>query len=265
MQTPLQHLSHLILTIWSYASPLVEIGILWFVFYRMLIFFEGTRAFQVLRGIIYLLIIFLLSLVLDLHTLTWILTKIFGISIIAVLIIFHPEFRQGLARLGQKHLFSTTLGESEILAIIEQITSAVLRLANKKIGCLIAIERENRLHTYIESGVVIDSKVSEELIQSIFVPQSPLHDGGVIIQGERVVAASCLFPLSENPHFSKITGTRHRAALGLSEQTDAIVIMVSEQNADIALAADGKFMHVAGQERLTELLKHYLIIQDKKK
>lgn len=246
-------------------KPIIEIIILWVVFYRILVFFEGTRAFQVLKGILYLLVGFLLSIVLDLHTLNWILTKIFGLSIIAFLIIFQQELRQGLARLGQRHLFTIALEESEILAIIEQLTSAVYRLAGKKTGCLIAIERETKLNTYAESGVNMDGKVTEELIETIFTPLSPLHDGGIIIVGERIRAASCLFPLSENPQFTRIVGTRHRAALGMSEQTDAVVAMISEENGDVAIAADGKFIMIPNREQFGNTLKELLIKNNKKK
>lgn len=246
---------------WNSVKPLIEIAILWFTFYRILVFFEGTRAFQVLKGIAYLVGLFLLSIILELNTINWLLTRIFGISIIAIVIIFQQELRQGLARLGQQHHFSVTLGESEIKALIEQLTSAVFQLVNKKTGCLIAIERETKLKAYIESGVIIDSTVTEELIQSIFTSTSPLHDGGVIIRGERIIAASCLFPLTENPTIHKITvsGTRHRAALGMSEQTDAIVIMVSEENREISVAIDGKFISIDSRERFVNILENSLM------
>ncbi len=251
--------------IWISFKPILEIIILWIAFYRILVFFEGTRAFQVLKGLVYLLAAFLLSLVLELQTINWLLTNFFAIWIIAVLIIFQPELRQGLARLGQQNPFAKALKETAILAVIDQLASAIFKLAGKKVGCLIAIERENKLLPYIESGVAIDSTVTEELLQSIFMPLSPMHDGGVILKGDRVAAASCLFPLSENPSFSKIIGTRHRATLGLSEQTDAIVLMSSEENGEIAVAVDGKFMQIANQERLVELLKSLLIVAPQKK
>jgi len=251
--------------IWSTIKPIIEILILWAVFYRILVFFEGTRAFQVLKGIIYLLVAFLISQILGLDTLNWLLTKFFAISIIAILIIFQPELRHGLARLGQQHLFNITLEESEIVAIIEEITTAVYKLSRQKTGCLIAIERETKLKTYIESGLTINSRVSSELIQSVFQIQSPLHDGGMIIRGEHIVAVSCLFPLSENPNFSKLLGTRHRAALGITEQTDCIVVMVSEESAEISIASDGRFIPVINRERLVNLLKNLLVGQPKKK
>ncbi len=246
-------------------KTVVEILILWAVFYRVLLFFEGTRAFQVLRGIIYLVLAFLFSQVFELHTLNWILTKIFGISIIAFLIIFQQELRQGLAKLGQQHLFSVSLGESEILALIEDISSAVVKLSHKKIGCLIAMETETKLTPYIESGVHIDSKATQTLIQTIFTPYSPLHDGGVIIRQGRIAAASCLFPSTENPQLNKLLGMRHRAALGMSEQTDAIVILSSEESGDISMAHGGRLSICANKEELSKKLKNLLLSTTKKK
>ena len=253
------------LVIWLIIKPVIEVIILWAVFYKILVFFQGTRAFQVLKGITYLLLAFLISQLLDFNTLNWLLTRFFTISIIALLIIFAQEIRQGLARLGQQHLFSVALEESEIVALIEELTSSVEKLARKKVGCLIAIERETQLKTYIESGVVIDSNVTSELLQSIFTPPSPLHDGGVIIRGERIVAASCLFPLSDNPNFSRIIGTRHRAALGITEQTDAIVIMVSEETGEISVASEGRFIPIINKERFTNILRNLLVKEGKKK
>lgn len=251
--------------VWSIIKPTIEILILWFVFYRMLVFFEGTRAFQVLRGITYLIIAYLISQVLGLDTIIWLLTKFFGLSIIAILIIFQQELRQGLARLGQGHLFSISLGEAELVASIDEIVDAVYKLSKKKIGCLVAIERETRLTSYTESGVAIEGKISSSLLQTIFMPTAPLHDGGVIVKGDRVLAASCLFPLSDNPNFSKIVGTRHRAAVGLTEQTDAVVVMVSEETGEVSVACDGRFIPVANNERCFYILKELVVRSAKKK
>lgn len=251
--------------IWEYLIPTFEVLILWIVFYRILVFFEGTRAFQVLKGLTYLLVAFLVSQFLHFETLNWLLTKFFGISIVALIIIFQQELRHGLARLGQQHLFSLTLAESEIVAVIDEITTVAYKLSHQKIGFLLAVERETKLNSYIESGVPILGKLSSEILQSIFQHQSPLHDGGVITRGDQILAASCLFPLSENPNFSKIIGTRHRAALGLTEQTDAVVIMVSEETGEISVAADGRFIPVVNKERLSNILKDLLIPQEKKK
>jgi diadenylate cyclase len=245
--------------IWDILKPAIEIFVLWLVYYRILVFFAGTRAFQVLKGITYLVIAFLASKLLGFDTLNWLLTKFFAISIVAFLIIFQQELRQGLARLGQQHIFNLSLHELEIIAIIDEISSAVFKMSKAKVGCLIAIERETKLSTYIESGLVIDSKISAEILQSIFSPQSPIHDGGVIIRSDRIVAAACLFPLTENPRFSKTMGTRHRASVGISEQTDALVIMVSEETGDVSLVQDGRFLRIDKNEILVDTLKNLLV------
>lgn len=251
--------------IWTKIIPPLEIVILWFVFYRILAFFEGTRSFQVLKGLTVLLIAFLVSQLAGLSTLNWLLTKLFGLSVIALLIIFQQELRLGLARLGQQHLFNIALAETEIIALIEEIATAVFRMEKHKIGCLIAIERDNKLETYIESGVPVDAKLSAELLQTIFMSHAPLHDGGVVIRSDRLVAASCLFPLSENPNLSRLLGTRHRAALGLSEHADAIVVVISEETGEISIADDGRFIPVVNRERFVNTLKSLLVKDNKKK
>lgn len=250
--------------IWTTIKPFLEILILWIVYFRILVFFEGTRSFQVLKGIVYLIGAFLLSQILGFDTLNWLLTKLFAISIIAVLIIFQQELRQGLARLGQQDLFSIGLEESEVLAVIDEVAAAAYKLSHNRIGGIIAIERETKLKTYIESGIELDARVSAEMLHAVFSPHSPMHDGGVVIRADRVIAAACLFPLSDNPSFSKVIGTRHRAALGLSEQTDAIVVLISEETSDVSVTADGRFIRIESHERLVEVLRN-LLVKDKKK
>ncbi len=237
---------------------LVEIFILWFVFYRILLFFQGTRAFQVLQGIAYLIIALLISQILGFEVLNWLLKNFFSIWIIVIVVIFQHELRSGLARLGRQHLFSVSLGESELKALIEEVADAVYRLAKRKTGCLIAIERQMKLTMYIESGVQLDSKISSLLLQSIFMTQSPLHDGGVVICGERIAASSCLFPLSDNPSVSKTVGTRHRAALGLGEHTDALITLASEETGDVSVVFEGRFIKIDDQQHLENLLKEFL-------
>ena len=245
--------------IWEITKPIIEILILWFVFHRMLIFFQGRRAFQVLRGIIMIVVAFFIFQTLKLNTLDWLLTKFFAISIIALLVIFQPELRFGLARLGQHQLFSILLKEEEINALITKISAAVDILSKKKVGALIALARESRLKTYEESGIRLDCDVSSEIIQSIFMKDSPLHDGGIIIQGERIVSAVCLFPLTENPNLSKTIGTRHRAAVGLSEQTDAIVIAVSEESGQVSIGLNGKLISVEDKVEFAKVVKRELV------
>jgi len=242
-------------SILAYYKPFIEILILWFVIYHIMLFFEGTRAIQVLRGIIVILVAFFLFQKLGLTILDWIMTKLFAISIIAILVIFHPEIRQGLARLGQRHLFGTVLQEEELDYIIGQIVKAAENLCKDKIGALIAIEKNDPLTAYIESGVLIDARVSADLIQTIFTPNSLLHDGGLIIQQGRIVAGGCLFPLTPNQGLSRIFGTRHRAALGLSEETDAVIIVISEERHDMSLVYHGRLYKDLGREDMASKLK----------
>lgn len=248
-------------TLWATLKPFTEVLVLWIVFYHILVFFQGTRAFQVLKGFIYLVLIFLVSQLLGFDTLNWLLTKFFAISILALVILFQQEIRQGFARLGQGRFFNFFLEETDVLAIIDDMVDAVFILAEKRTGCIIAIERQMSLKPYTDSGLAIDGFLSSEIIQTIFKHESPIHDGGVVVRGPRIAAAACLFPLSENQNLSKIIGTRHRAALGLTEQTDAITVMVSEETGEISVACDGKFIPVTGEERLKMILKDLLIIQ----
>ncbi len=236
-------------------KPAVEILILWFMVYHIMLFFEGTRAVQVFRGIVILLVAFFLFQKLNLQVLNWLLAKLFTISVIAILIIFHPEIRQGLARLGQRNLFSATLREEELDNMLKEIARAAESLSKDKIGALMAIEKNDPLTSYIESGCLIDARLSADLIQAIFTPNNPLHDGGLIIQNIRVAAAGCIFPLTQNQDLSRIFGTRHRAALGLSEETDAIIIIVSEERQDISLVYRGKLYKDLNREELLSKVK----------
>lgn len=237
------------------VKAIIEILILWFVVYHIIIFFEGTRAIQVLRGIVVIMLGFFICQKFGLDILNWLLAKLFAISVIALLIIFHPEVRQGLARLGQHHPFSTALKDEELDYTIIQILNACDNLCREGIGALIVLENHDPLRAYIESGVRVEAKVSADLIQTIFTPNSLLHDGGLIIQHGRIVAAGCLFPLTQNETLSRMFGTRHRAALGLSEETDALVLIVSEERKDISLAYGGRMHKDLSREELISRIK----------
>lgn len=236
-------------------KSIIEISILWLAIYHILLFFEGTRAIQVLRGIIILVVVFFLFQRLGLEVLGWLLTKLFGISIIAILVIFHPEIRQGLARLGQRHLFSQTLREEELDNMLNELVKAADNLCKNKFGGLIVIEKNDPLNTYIKSGIFVDARVSGELIEAIFTPHNLLHDGGVVIQQSRIVAAGCIFPLTQNQDLSRIFGMRHRAALGLSEETDAIIVVISEERQDISLVYRSKLYRDLRREEIIGKIK----------
>lgn len=241
-----------------YFKPAIEIGILWFLIYRTMLFFEGTRALQALRGIIILLLAFLIFQKFDFLVLNWLFNKLFGISVIAILIIFHPEIRQGLASLGKRQIFKYNLREEDIDTFVNQISLACENLAQNKLGALIAIEKNDVLAEYIQSGEVIDSRICADLIQAIFTPNNPLHDGGLIIVRGRIAAAGCIFPLATDQELNRLFGTRHRAALGLSEETDAVLIVVSEERSDISIIYRKKFYRDLGPAQLELKIKELL-------
>lgn len=254
-RTPMQ----LIVVVWK---PVIEIAIIWFVIYKLLAFIKGTRAVQVLRGIIIITVLFFLTQQLQFDVINWIFTKLFALSVIAFLIVFQPELRSGLARIGREKVFGNILTEERA---IEEIAKSVSILARKKIGAIIAIQREVSLEPYTESGVSLDSGITSELLNTVFMPNTPLHDGGVVIHGDRIVAAGCLFPLSQNPDISKMLGTRHRSALGLTEETDAVCVVVSEETGIISVANSGKLTRDLDRDRLINHLRALLYRPKKEK
>lgn len=219
-------------------KPILEIFILTALFYYLILFIKGTPVIPVLKVLVFLFIGFFLAQKLGLHTINWVLTKLFAILVVALLIVFQPELRRGLVHLGEVPFFGfTTLSKQNV---IDEIAEALINLSRKKIGALIAIEREVGLNNYIDTGIKVDSIVSRELLSTIFMPTTILHDGGVIIQRDRIAAAASTFPLSQNPALEKTMGTRHQAAIGLSEETDAMVLIVSEETGTISFAYRGK-------------------------
>lgn len=251
-------ISSLLISLSSIWKPLIEILILWYVIYQIMLFFEGSKAVQAIRGIIILLVCFMVFQKLDFEILDWLLNKLFAVSVIAILIVFHPEIRQGLAKLGRRNLFASVIKEEELDYVLRQVGKAVDNLSRDKSGAIIAIEKNDSLSIYAESGVMVDARVSSELIESIFSRSSILHDGAMIIQHGRIIAAGCLFPLSDKQDLSRIFGTRHRAALGLSEEVDAMVLVISEERQDISLIFQGKMFRDLSKEELIDKIKDLL-------
>ncbi|MFH1877957.1 MAG: diadenylate cyclase CdaA [Candidatus Omnitrophota bacterium] len=237
----------------------LEILILWAVYYMIFLLLKGTVAEQVLKGIIVISIVVMLTGGLNLVIINWLLTRLLAISVIAFLIIFQPEIRRGLAKIGRFGIFS---GEK---AILNEIAKAAGILSKKKTGALIGLEREIGLRRYVESGVSVDSTVTSELINTIFSRGTPLHDGGMIISQQRIEAAACLFPLTQNTDVPKTMGTRHRAALGLSEETDAVIVVVSEETGGISLAMGGNMTGDLDVKGLGKLLERIFISRFKKR
>lgn len=240
-------------------KPVTEVIILWLVIYHVLLFFVGTRALQALKGIIILLLVFFIVRKFEFLVLDKLFKELFGISVIAILIIFQQEIRQGLANLGKGNVFKSSPKEADLDFIVKQIALACENLAQNKLGALIAIEKNGSLAAYAQSGEAIDSRICADLIEAIFTPNNPLHDGGLIIQHQRIAAAGCLFPLTENQELNRIFGTRHRAAFGLSEETDAVLIIVSEERHDISIIYRKKFYKDLGGVGLETKIKELLL------
>lgn len=234
----------------------IEILILAMVVYYAYINFRGTRGAKVLVGLslIYLTLA-LLSGLLDLRVINWLLSSFSVFLAVALVVIFQPELRRALAEVGSHHFFS---GTSQKRESIEELAIAVFRLANKNVGALIALERDTSIQNFGESGVLLDSELSPELVETIFHPKTPLHDGGLILQGDRVLAAACIFPLSQRELLDRQLGLRHRAALGISEESDAVAIVVSEETGTVSICHHGQiergFDTKSFKARLSELM-----------
>jgi diadenylate cyclase len=244
-------------------QDLVDIIVMALVLYRLLLMIKGTRAAQMLLGLGLLLFASILSRFVELYTVDWLLQNFWSQILIAVIILFQPEIRRALAQMGETQFFYT-LTSAEELKSLEEIIRATIALANRKIGALIAIERETSLKDFVEIGTTLDAKVTKELLLSIFHPTSPIHDGAVVIRGNRVVAAGCFLPITSSPELSKSMGTRHRAGLGLSEETDAVVIIVSEETGNISMVINGKFETHLDMGTLRDMLTDLFTTRTKK-
>ncbi len=229
------------------------------IFYLILRLFQGTQAIQLLRGMILLvLLIGLLSSLLRLRAFTWLLRNSISALLIAIPVIFQPELRRGLERLGRTgHILGRQWREEQVEQVIQELVSACETLSAGKHGALIVLERTTGLQDYIETGAKVDAAATSELLQTIFFPNTALHDGAVIIRGDRIVAARCLLPLAEHVPALGHMGTRHRAALGITEQSDAVALIVSEETGIISVAHDGRMIRRLGQGRLASVLRAF--------
>ena len=219
----------------------LDIALVATVVYRILVMFRGTRAVQMLVGLSALVAGSLLARRLELYSTQWILDNFWSFWVIALVVLFQPELRRALARVGEGRIVSSLLGASsaERAHVIDEIVDAVESLTARRIGALVVMERSAGLRQYAELGVPVDGLVSADLLVSVFLPYSPLHDGAVFVRGSRLVAAGCFLPLSRNLQIARSLGTRHRAALGISEETDAVALAVSEETGRVTIAVGG--------------------------
>ena len=239
------------------ATDVIDIVIVAYLLYRLLGFIKETRAQQLFRGILLIIGFFLISELFNLSLLNWLFTRLITVGLIAVVILFQPEIRRGLEQIGRRGVLSwqfRDISKEEMYATVHKIVDAVDDFSSTQTGALMAIEREMMLSDISESGVIVDAEISVRLLGNLFYEGSPLHDGAVIIRGDRVHAASCVLPLTERQNIGKNLGTRHRAALGLSEVSDAFVIVVSEETGAISVAQNGEFKRFLDLKTLEKML-----------
>jgi diadenylate cyclase len=244
------------MTVWDFIlnawRPAVEILILAVLVYYPLMYVRGTRGWPIVLGfLVVLLALSAVTVVLNLDVLRWLLRYFLTGFALAVLIIFQPELRRIFAELGRKPLFATAHERRQNIEIIIQ---AAERLSEMRIGALMALERSTELDDFVESGIVVDCEATPEMLETIFFPNNAVHDGGVIIRGDRILKAACIFPLTQRQDLSKSLGTRHRAAIGLSEETDAVVVAVSEETGAVSYTCRGQLVHGISREELRSFL-----------
>lgn len=237
-------------------QDVLDIAIISFLIYRLLQMLRGTRAMQMIVGLAVVLLAYVSSRILGLFTLNWILDNFLGSIILVIIVIFQSDIRRALTQVGSAPLFGAAERfESGSEDVLEEITKAVVALSSARVGGLIVLEREVGLNEYMEIGTRLDARVSQELLESVFLPHSPIHDGALVIQKGRVTAVRCLLPLSANPKLRTTMGTRHRAAIGVTEETDAVAIVISEREGKISLVVGGNVTENLDGTRLRELLR----------
>ncbi|WP_053552396.1 diadenylate cyclase CdaA [Desulfuromonas soudanensis] len=244
-------------TNFRWLLDLLDILLVAFIIYRIILLIKGTRAVQMLVGLAVILIVYVGSQVGGLYTLHWLLENFLSSIILVIIVIFQSDIRRALIHVGRNPFFAD-LSYKEETEVIEELIKACVNMANKRIGALIVIERETGLNDFLEVGVEIDAKVSSDLITSIFLPFSPIHDGALVIQQGRLKRAGCFLPISQNPDISKTLGTRHRAAIGLTELVDAVAIVVSEETGKISVVVGGRITRDLDSTSLKRVLSRLL-------
>lgn len=249
----------------DWLLSLIDIALVAYLFYRFFLLIRGTRAVPILSGILVLVVFTTISGWLRLDTIHWLLRQAQLALIVALPIVFQPELRRALEQLGRGRFFARplfALPEQDVERMIDEVVKAVEQLSRNNVGAIIVIERETGLNEIIETGIVIDGIVSAPFLVNLFIPNTPLHDGAVIIRGNRIMAAGAFLPLTEDAGPGVELGSRHRAALGISEHSDAVAVVVSEETGRVSLAHSGKLIRNLDESTLKELLQSLLATEE---
>jgi len=239
----------------------LDVLIVAFLIYQLLLFIRGTHAVQMALGAMVLVLVYWVSSLLDLETVNWILRTFLPYVVFGIIVVFQAEIRKALAHLGKTPLLGAFQSE-KTEGVIDEVVLAATTLASDKTGAIVVIEREIGLRSYIETGIALDAIVTYDLLISIFNPGTPLHDGAVVIQGNRAAAAACFLPLTVNPELSRALGSRHRAAIGVTEDTDALALVVSEETGTISLVAGGQIRRGLDGQALKQALLEALEVEE---
>ncbi|MFM1525698.1 MULTISPECIES: diadenylate cyclase CdaA [Helcococcus] len=246
-------------------TDIIDVLVMTFIIYKVIMLVRETRAAQLLKGLFLILIFSRISILLNLYTVNWLISSVFTVGVVLIIVVFQPELRRAFEKLGRSNSIFTSIVKLKTQQInfkTEEIVNAVASLSRQKIGALIVIENGVGLADIVETGTMLNSEISSELIINLFFPNSPLHDGAVIIKDEKIVAAGCFLPLSSNNSISKELGTRHRAALGMSEKSDAFIIVVSEETGIITTVQNSSISRHIDSETLKNTLNKLFVESD---
>ena len=247
-----------LLTLRNFVN-LIDICLVWFVIYELMMLLKGTKAVQLFKGVLVIIVIKLISWYVGLQTLSWIMDQVINWGIIAIIIIFQPEIRRGLEHLGRGSVFTYNKTGNQEEKMVEALDQAIQYMSKRRIGALITIQQNTGLEDYIETGISLDADVTGALLINIFIPNSPLHDGAVIIKDNKIAVAAAYLPLSESNLIPKELGTRHRAAVGISEVTDALTIVVSEETGGVTVTKNNELIRDLTQQDYLKLLRNELV------
>lgn len=241
---------------WRNLASLIDILVIWFLIYQLMVLIRGTRAVQLFKGIVVILVVRLISWAIGLTTVSWVMDQIINWGVIAIVVVFQPEIRRGLEHIGRGSIFTRNpSGNEEAENMIKQFDQAISYMSKRRIGALISIEMDTGLEEYIETGIPMDADITGALLINTFIPNTPLHDGAVIIKNNRIAVAAAYLPLSDSKLIPKELGTRHRAAVGISEVTDALTIVISEETGEVSFTKDNELIRNMSRKDYLKFLR----------